>query len=249
MGAWGTGLYSDDTACDVRDDYKDILGDGIVEPEATRRLLTKWSSELADPDTAPVFWLALADVQWNLGRLQEQVKKSALMIIENDSDLRRWLTNRNHTMKRKAVLERLQQKLRAAPPAEKKVKKRYVDSTDWNLGDVYSFQMLSGKLALFHVIGFHNDKGGRGPVCEIFDWTGDNAPDQRAMEKLGYKFAKKPHQHLSQFLLASLSTKDFQRQRVSLVAQGVVSKQKLGGYSVLFWRYIDKEFEQLFDLH
>ncbi len=39
MGVWGTGLYNDDIACDVRDDYKDILGGGISEPEATKQLL------------------------------------------------------------------------------------------------------------------------------------------------------------------------------------------------------------------
>ncbi len=39
MGVWGTGLYNDDIACDVRDDNKDILGDGISEPEATKQLL------------------------------------------------------------------------------------------------------------------------------------------------------------------------------------------------------------------
>jgi hypothetical protein len=36
MGTWGTDLYSDDTACDVRDVYKEILGDGISEPESVR---------------------------------------------------------------------------------------------------------------------------------------------------------------------------------------------------------------------
>lgn len=54
MGTWGPGLYSDDTACDVRDDYKDILGDGIPEPEATNRLIEQWKKELLDPDILPL---------------------------------------------------------------------------------------------------------------------------------------------------------------------------------------------------
>jgi hypothetical protein len=246
MGTWGTGLYSDDTACDVRDDYKGILGDGISEPEATERLIEQWRDALSDPDSAPVFWLALADVQSNLGRLQEKVKREALAVIEDGSDLTRWMSDKKLERQRKAVLERLRQKLNSAQPAEKKVKKRYVDSTDWNLGEVYGLRLQSGKLALLHVIGFHQDKGGRGPVCEILEWVGERAPDKKAIGKMKYRFAQGPYQHLSQFLLASLSAKDFEGERVSLVAKGVRPKQKLGGYTVIFWRSVDKQFEQFF---
>jgi hypothetical protein len=249
MGTWGTGLYSDDTACDIRDDYKDMLGNGISEPDATKRLIEQWKSELCDIDTAPVFWLALADVQWNLGRLQENVKKEAITIIENGSDLSRWNTDKKLEAKRKRVLERLSQKLHTAQPTEKKVKKRFVDSTDWNLGDVFSLRLESGKLALLHVIGFHQDKGGRGPVCEIFEWVGEIVPDRSEMEKMNYRVAKKPYEHLCQFLLSSLSAKEFQRQRVNLVAQNINPKQKLGGYTCLFWKTIDKQFEHFFGIN
>ena len=95
----------------------------------------------------------------------------------------------------------MKQKFETAQPVEKKVKKRYVNSTDWDLGDVYSLRLKSGKLALLHVVGFHQDKGGRGPVCEILEWTGEKIPDKKEMEKMGYKFAQEPSQHLCQFLL------------------------------------------------
>jgi hypothetical protein len=249
MGTWGTGLYSDDTACDVRNDYKDILGEGVCEPEATRRLIELWKSELSDPDTAPVFWLALADVQWNLGRLQEEVKRQAMAIIENGSDLARWLADKKLHTQRRVVLERLSIKLVSDQPSEKRVKKRYVDSTDWNLGDVYSLKLQSGQLVLLHVIGFHQDKGGRAPVCEILDWTGEKEPDSKAIKKMTYKSAIHPYQHLSQFLFGSLSESDFQRDRVHLIGQGVRPKQKPGGYTVIFWRSVDKQLEQFFGLH
>ena len=248
MGVWGTGLYSDDTACDVRDDYRNILGDGISEPEATRRLIEKWKSELSDADTVPVFWLTLADVQWNLGRLQEKTKREALTIIENGSDLARWLPDKKLEIKREKVLQRLIRKLNTAQPIKKKVKKRYVDSTDWILGDVYSLRLQSGKLALLHVIGFHQDQGGKGPVCEVLEWTGEIAPDKKAIEKMGYRYAEAPSQHLRQFLFGSLSAKDFPKERVNLETQDINPKQKLGGYAVIFWRSVDRQFEQFFEL-
>lgn len=248
MGAWGTGLYSDDTACDVRDDYKEILGDGISEPEATELIIERWKDSLSDPDIFPVFWLVLADVQWNLGRLQEKVKKEAIKIIENGSDLTRWSTNQKSILQRKAILARLWRKLEIPQPPEKVVKKRYVDSTDWNIGDVYRFQLQSGLFVLLHVIGFHQDKGGRGTVCEILEWTGEKIPNWPEIDRIGYISAKEPHQHLSQFLFGSLGSKDFPAKRVNFVIENIKPKQKPGSYTVILWRSIDRQFDKLFGL-
>ncbi|MGB4596085.1 MAG: hypothetical protein WBI14_09295 [Anaerolineaceae bacterium] len=248
MGVWGTGLYSDDTACDVRDDYKDILGDGVTEPSATDLIIEKWKNEISDPEISLVFWLVLADVQWNLGRLQERVKQEAIKIIENDSDLTRWSSAQKLITKRKPVLSRLKRKLETSQPIEKVVKKRYVNSTDWQIGDVFCFRLHSGTLALLHVIGFHEDYGGRGPVCEILEWSGESTPDKKEIEKMGFKSANQPYQHLSQFLFAALSSKDFQEKRVRFVTKDIKPKQKLSGYGVILWRLIDREFDDLFGL-
>jgi len=70
----------------------------------------------------------------------------------------------------------------------------------------------------------------------------------RLIEKLAYKFAKEPHQHLCQFLFASLGANDFQKEKVNLVIRDVLPKQKCGGYTVIFWRSIDKQFEELFGI-
>ncbi|MDR3572450.1 MAG: hypothetical protein P4L50_01195 [Anaerolineaceae bacterium] len=248
MGTWGTGLYSDDTACDVRDDYKDILGDGIAEPDATDLLIEQWRNALSDPDISSVFWLVLADVQWNLGKLQEKVKQEAIKVIENSSDLIRWSSNQKFVLKRKVVLARLRRKLETSQPTEREVEKRYVNSTDWNIGDVFSFRLQSGLFALLHVIGFHQDKGGRGSVCEILEWTGEKVPNKQEIEKIGYKSANEPSQHLSQFLFGSLSPKEFQNDRVNFVIKDIKPKQRLGGYAVILWRSIDRQFDDLFGL-
>ena len=70
MGVWGTSIFSDDLAADLRGDYRTMIGDGLSGPEATDRLLKSWMpSPDKDPDLAPVFWLALAVTQWKCGRL------------------------------------------------------------------------------------------------------------------------------------------------------------------------------------
>ena len=64
MGVWGTAIFSDDLAADLRDDYRAMIGDVLSGPEASDLLLREWmpSSE-KDPDMAAIFWLALAVTQ------------------------------------------------------------------------------------------------------------------------------------------------------------------------------------------
>jgi hypothetical protein len=62
MGALGTALFSDDTACDLRDSNVGPVGDGLARPEATKAFMREWSASLNDPDESPVIWLALAAV-------------------------------------------------------------------------------------------------------------------------------------------------------------------------------------------
>src|ERR1700747_1074297 len=127
MGTWGTALFSDDTACDVRDEYIDHLGDGLTGAQATERLLSKWASSLNDQDEAPAFWLALAATQWKYGRLESRVLQNALDVIDNGSDLLKWKSSPDYR-KRQAVLEKLRATLVSPQAPEKHVPKRFRDA-------------------------------------------------------------------------------------------------------------------------
>ena len=39
MGAWDTKIFGDDTACDVRDCYRELIEDGVDDAEAMRKTL------------------------------------------------------------------------------------------------------------------------------------------------------------------------------------------------------------------
>src|SRR5579864_8755775 len=111
MGVWGTAIFSDDNASDVRDDYRGMIGDGLSGPQATDRLLSRWMSAAAkDPDLAATFWLALAVTQWKCGRLEDRVRKEALRSIEDGSALRGWRGTR-FERKRATVLQATKQQL------------------------------------------------------------------------------------------------------------------------------------------
>ncbi|OUC97771.1 hypothetical protein CA984_09605 [Streptosporangium minutum] len=90
MSAWGVALFSDDTACDVRDAYRELIEDGVEDEEAVRRVLDGFGDALVDPDEGPVVWLALAWTQSKVGRLDATVRDRALGVIERGEGLERW---------------------------------------------------------------------------------------------------------------------------------------------------------------
>lgn len=81
MGAWGTALYSDDVALDVRDLYKELLGEGYSNEIVTKSLVRICKEQIEDEEDGPVFWLALADTQWKCGRLMDEEKSWQLRLL------------------------------------------------------------------------------------------------------------------------------------------------------------------------
>lgn len=143
MGAWGANLYQDDVALDVKDEYKDNLRRGKTNEEAMQEIIDKYQELLEDKEDRGVFWLALADTQWNLGRLDEQVKEQALEIIELGTDLKRWEINEKLYNKRKEILEKLKEKLLSPQPEEKRMPKYRTYKCEWKNGDVFAYQLKS----------------------------------------------------------------------------------------------------------
>ena len=81
MGAWGAGLYENDTALDVKDEFEKLFNDGKSVQEITDGLTAEFESIMDCTDEAPLFWLALADTQWTFGVLLPKIKENALRWI------------------------------------------------------------------------------------------------------------------------------------------------------------------------
>ncbi|MEO0428283.1 MAG: hypothetical protein AAF160_12695 [Pseudomonadota bacterium] len=62
MGSWGSGLYQDDTALDVREAFKELVILPVEPAELVERMATRFGMGAAPMDEEEVdFWLALAD--------------------------------------------------------------------------------------------------------------------------------------------------------------------------------------------
>ena len=176
MGAWGTGIFSDDTACDIRDDFREYLGEGLSGEQATARILDEYKSSLADPYDAGLVWLALGATQWKLGRLDEETLAQALHVIDSGGSLLRWAPGTKDYAKRKAALDKLRTQLTSPQPAAKKVRRQVKCECDWRIGEMVAYRLLSGQQIVFRVISHKTDKGGTYPICEMLDWVGQTFP-------------------------------------------------------------------------
>jgi len=143
MGSWGVNLYENDDAMDVKDRFDD-LRKGKTVAEITKELVDEYDCVMDDIDCAPAFWFALADTQWNLGRLLPEVKAQALMWLDKGGDLSVWQEdNPTLVVGREKVLEELRQKLNSPQPPEKKISKYRLYKCEWKMGDVFAYQLES----------------------------------------------------------------------------------------------------------
>ena len=123
MGIWGPGIYQNDLSDDVRAFYRDQLHRGKTGEEITEILISDYSAEISDVDDCIDFWCALADTQWELGRLTPEVKQKALECIDSPNAALRWKSEGDLKFrKRQEVLTKLRDKLCQPQPAEKKIK-------------------------------------------------------------------------------------------------------------------------------
>jgi hypothetical protein len=153
MGAWGTPIFSDDTAADASDAFTDYIAEGLTPTEATNRLIAESADILNDEDDGGVFWLSLAATQWKFGRLLDSVRDRAIKIIESGSDLRRWEDNpKAETNQRRKHLDKLRTQLLTPPPKPKKVKPFPKSSTNFKPGDVAAYRLDEDTVVRFCVL-------------------------------------------------------------------------------------------------
>jgi hypothetical protein len=244
VGTWGVALFSDDIAADLREDFRDLIGDGLSVSSVVDKLIKEYTPD-GDPDTEPVFWLALSAVQWKLGRLDDRTKQRALTIIEIGQDLERWIDIKLRK-KRETVLLKLKDQLLSPQPAPVKIPKRFVAANNWQIGEIIGFQLVSKRWVLWRVIGHHTDHGGKTAVCELLDWVGDVIPEPNKIKQLKVKKGTSPY-YPRQYIVQEPHNKKPQER---IWRTGIISKsnQKTGGYGVFAWKHIDIQFKTIYGL-
>lgn len=142
MGAWGPGIYQNDTSQDVKTFFMDQLRRGKDTREITDALLQLFKELQSEEQEYQNFWCALADVQWRMGRLLPDVKANAMLCLNPKEFLLDWeFSSVKNKQRREKVLQELRGRLSSPQPEEKKVSTYRLFCCPWELGDVFGLPL------------------------------------------------------------------------------------------------------------
>lgn len=191
MGTWGTGLYADDTTCDIRDDFIKGLKQGLSSEKSCQAILDRYGKLLEQPETACLVYFALADTAWKYGRLPEQLRTKALALLETGESMLAWEREApGSAPARRKVLKNLSVRLNSPQPPEKHLRISLPKSrkvrTSAPIGSVFSLALPSGKLALLVLVGYRELSDSIDPVFSVPSWREVSlavAPPQLTVEE------------------------------------------------------------------
>jgi hypothetical protein len=182
---WGTDLFSDDVACDLRDHYRQLLEDGVEDGEATRLTHEMFRRHLEESDGVAL--LAFAVTQSKFGRLDPDIRDRALAMLDRGADLEVWeRENPKLFPKRRATLEKARAQLTGPQPTRRRLRAPKRISSGLAPGDVLAFA-LPRRVALLRVVRVRSHRRGETPVLEELDFSGSEVPSPDAIERLGPK--------------------------------------------------------------
>jgi len=142
MGHWGTEIFNNDIADEVKDGYIGKLktGTGKSDEQILSEFLTENEDYITDDNDMIDFWFALSSIMHDYGRLTDEVKQKALDIIEKGLDLERWKESKK-CKERLRKVEKLKTKLLSPLPQYRKVAILKSWICPWKENDVFLYKL------------------------------------------------------------------------------------------------------------
>lgn len=196
MGAWGYGIFDDDDAADVRDDWIEHYKFTASSSRATEAVLKEHGSLINDEDIGPVIILALALTLWKHGCLTEEWRDKALRVIDDGLGLDRW---KEQGPKEVAKHQKHRDKARARlispqpPSKEGKFKPKKMIDCGLRVGDIFSVPVKEGarERGYFRVVALARSVGKIEPIVQMLNVPLDVDPalvDWDKCDVIGVRF-------------------------------------------------------------
>ncbi len=192
MGTWGTRLYDDDVALDVKETYQMKLEEGKNKEQALNEILTEFDWAMDDEIDSEIFWIALADTlltsnnlsYWIRNKALDEIKKGKSLAIWKEQATKQEYEARNREIQK--IKENLQNTLYLKNNPNYKGK--------WEIGDVYAYRIEGketredeGRYLLFRIIDETEWIRGKVPITYIQITEKNKLPTEKnELEKLEY---------------------------------------------------------------
>jgi hypothetical protein len=169
MGTWGTGLYQNDVAADVRAVYRDCKKLGFSGGDLADIVIETVGGASLDSEDGKLAHLALADLLSKDRMLPKALQQAALRII-NSPELPARFEDEASRKKHRQMLDALGAKLSTAVPDTAKRKPPYLERCDFEIGEILACPLPKGRWALLRVVAYFTRFRGKSPICEALAW-------------------------------------------------------------------------------
>lgn len=163
MGSWGTGIFEDDFASDMRDLYEELVAVQFSDEAIFAEMQQAFGR--AEGIEESTFWIALALLQHKFGRLEESVKGQALHFIDSGRALQDWaelteegdpaVASRNkQLLKARAAIVSVQPKRKTRRPSKELLERidRTYSSFPWKEGGLYAYRLANGEYVVLAAV-------------------------------------------------------------------------------------------------
>lgn len=180
MGAWGYGIRQDDFVCDVIGAFEDLLKAGTSVADATEAVKSQFHAAIQDADDGPLFWIALADMQWTYGGLDASVLERVKSDLESGRSLRPWDEDPRGLARRRAALETFIRKIDAANRRVKRPPRLVVRPPKFPPGTCLSIQLATGHYAAAIVLAADHSVAEYGKnLVVVLDYLSPDKPTMK----------------------------------------------------------------------
>lgn len=185
MGTWGYRITQDDYVADVIDDFKNHLKQSQNLELTSQYIIEQYSQDLEDPDDGPLFWLGLAEVQWNYGFSQNQVLAKIKKDFEDGNGLARWEEQGSSSLeKRKSELQKFIEKIKNHNPKPKKLPKVIIRKPIYESGDCLAIKLKNCMFTAAIVLqSNHSDPELGSNLIGVLDYLSEDEPTPEIFEK------------------------------------------------------------------
>lgn len=179
MGYWGTGISSNDTFEDIKNQYFDFYNDGLEPHEITRKIIDVYQEILYDKEEAHNFWFAIALCQWECKSLEPELLERITRIIESGEDIKLWIelgAEKSEITKRKKVLNKFLGKLHSYRKSPKRRKKQTIRDSIFKKGDCLSVKLSNGSFGAAFVLESEEQTEYGLNLMALCDYNSDEPP-------------------------------------------------------------------------
>lgn len=219
MEKWKRDILKNNIAEDVVADYRELLSVGKQDEEAEDIIVCFYTQNASFcKDEKENFWIALALIQWEWGRLSTKVKETAIAYLDQ--------ADKKYPQEKANLLK---QCLHSAMPPKKRISRpKGISKCPWPVGSLLAYRIMSTdfpkvvggpywhKYILLRVIMIERTPIARlSPESEwresmivgLYDWYGDSIPNPTIAEHLSFTPIEVQKPFLSENMRSSLSQK------------------------------------------